>query len=69
MDITNQHCVAVQQSDDTIVSHIYFDYFADNGEVNRTWHCGYQLTFRKIGGAWKVCGTELCSLLNPAQPH
>ena len=69
MDITNQHCEAVQQSDDTIVSHIYFDYFADNGEVNRTWHCGYQLTFRNIGGVWKVCGTELCSLLNPAQPH
>ncbi|MBR2769735.1 MAG: hypothetical protein IKE16_09065 [Solobacterium sp.] len=69
MEISNEHCDAVQQSDDTIVSHIYFDYFADNGEVNRTWHVGYQLTFRNIGGEWKVCGTELCSLINPEQPH
>ena len=67
--VSNEGIKAVQQSDDTIVSHIWFDYFADNGEVNRTWHVGYQLTFRKSGDKWIVCGTELNSLLNPAQPH
>ena len=66
---SNEHCDAVQQSDDTIVSHIYFDYFMDSGEYNRTWHVGYQLTFRKANDRWIVCGTELNSLLNPSQKH
>ena len=69
MELSNETCKAVAQSDDTIVAHIAFDYFADNGEVNRTWHCGYQLTFRKVGDEYLVCGTEISSLLNPAQPH
>ena len=69
MELSNETCKAVAQSDDTIVAHIAFDYFADNGEVSRTWHCGYQLTFRKAGDEYLVCGTEISSLLNPAQPH
>ena len=69
MELSNETCKAVAQSDDTIVAQIAFDYFADNGEVNRTWHCGYQLTFRKVGDEYLVCGTEINSLLNPAQPH
>lgn len=68
-EITNEHIEAVQQSDDTIVSHIYFDYFMDNGEVHRTWHVGYQLTFRNMNGKYVVCGTEINSLLNPGQKH
>ncbi len=69
MELSNETCKAVAQSDDTIVAQIAFDYFADNGEVSRTWHCGYQLTFRKSGDEYLVCGTEISSLLNPAQPH
>ena len=69
MELSNETCRAVMQSEDTIAAQIAFDYFADNGEVSRTWHCGYQLTFRKSGEDWLVCGTEICSLLNPAQPH
>ena len=68
-ELSNETCKAVAQSDDTIVAQIAFDYFADNGEVSRTWHCGYQLTFRKVGDEYLVCGTEISSLLNPAQPH
>ena len=69
MNITNETIEAIAQSDDTIAAQISFDYFADNGEVSRTWHCGYQLTFRKSGDDYLVCGTEISSLLNPAQPH
>ncbi len=69
MEITNETIKAIAQSDDTAVAHISFDYFADNGEVNRTWHCGYQLTFRRSGDRYLVCGTELSSLLNPLQEH
>ena len=69
MEITNESIKAVQQSDDTIVAHIAFDYYADNGEVHRTWHCGYQLTFRSLNGKYVVCGTEISSLLNPGQKY
>ncbi|MBQ9329033.1 MAG: hypothetical protein IJ225_10955 [Solobacterium sp.] len=69
MELSNESIQAVMQSEDTIVAHITFDYYADNGEVNRTWHVGYQLTFRKSGDTWLVCGTELNSLLNPEQKH
>ena len=68
-ELSNESIEAVAQSDDTIVAHISFDYFADNGEVSRTWHCGYQLTFRKSGDKYLVCGTEISSLLNPLQEH
>lgn len=61
MEITNESIRAVAQSDDTIVAHITFDYFADNGEVHRTWHIGYQLTFREMNGKYVVCGTEIDS--------
>lgn len=69
MEITNEEIKAVAQSDDTIVAHISFDYYADNGEVNRTWNVGYQLTFRKINDRYVVCGTELDSRLNPRQKY
>ena len=68
-EFSNETIKAVAQSDDTIVAQIAFDYFMDNGEVNRTWHCGYQLTFRRSGDKYLVCGTELNSMLNPAQDH
>lgn len=56
---------AIQQSDDTICSQVIFDYYAENSEVNRTWHIGYQLTFRKIEGKWKICDTAINNELNP----
>ena len=68
-EISNEQIKAVAQSDDTIVAHISFDYFADNGEVNRTWNVGYQLTFRKLNDKYVVCGTELDSRLNPGQKY
>lgn len=57
---------AVYQSDDVIAAHIVFDYYADNGEVHRTWHCGYQLTFVQTENGWKIAGTAINNELNPA---
>lgn len=56
-----------QQSDDTIVADVIFDYFADNGEVSRTWYIGYQMTFLKQDGQWMVLDMEINNELNPRQ--
>jgi len=67
-NFSNQEVLkCIQQSDDTMVAQVIFDYYAAATDVDRTWHCGYQLTYRKINGEWKVCATEINSLLNPAQ--
>ncbi len=55
----------IKLSDDVMEAQVVFDYFADNGEVHRTWYIGYQLTLEKINGAWKVAGTAICNELNP----
>ncbi len=65
-EFTNQQvlrCTAL--SDDTMIAHVVFDYFADNGEVHRTWHIGYQMTLRNYGGTWKVAGMGIDNELNP----
>ena len=56
---------AAYQNDDTIVAHVVFDYFADNGEVHRTWNIGYQMTFLNTAEGWKVAGMEINNELNP----
>lgn len=55
----------IQQSDDTMVGYVTFDYYAANSEVNRTWHGGYQMTFMKVNGSWKVAGLGIDNELNP----
>ena len=55
----------IQQSDDTMVGNVYFDYYATNGSVERTWHCGYQITFMESNGTMKIAGIEVNSSLNP----
>ena len=56
---------AAYQNDDTILAHVVFDYFADNGEVHRTWNIGYQMTFLNTAEGWKVAGMEINNELNP----
>ena len=56
----------IQQSDDTMVGYVTFDYYASNGEVSRTWNSGFQVTFMKQGGIWKIAGMAVDSTLNPA---
>jgi len=69
-EFSNQEVLkAIQQSDDTMVAHVIFDYYASNSDVERTWHCGYQLTYHLVDDTWKVVGIETNSLLNPAQEH
>lgn len=65
-EFTNQQvlrCTAL--SDDTMLAHVVFDYFADNGEVHRTWHIGYQMALKKYGDVWKVAGMGIDNELNP----
>lgn len=57
------HCVA--QSENTRVGEVVFDYFADNGEVSRTWHCGNQMTIIQKEGKWLIGGIEINNELNP----
>lgn len=55
----------IHQSDDTMVGYVTFDYYASNGEVDRTWNCGYQMTFIKENGTWKIAGMAIDNELNP----
>ncbi|MCR5228819.1 MAG: hypothetical protein K6D03_01690 [Solobacterium sp.] len=56
----------IMQSEDTMVGYVTFDYYATNGDVERTWHGGYQMTFMNFGGVWKIAGMAVCNELNPA---
>ncbi len=56
----------IQQSDDTAIGHVTFDYYASNGEVDRTWHGGYQMTLINESGTWKIAGFGINIDLNPA---
>ncbi|MBQ1468281.1 MAG: hypothetical protein IIZ27_07380 [Solobacterium sp.] len=57
----------IQQSEDSMVGYVTFDYYADNGEVHRTWHPGYQISFIRQNGIWKIAGMGINSELNPAK--
>ncbi len=55
----------IQQSEDSMVGYVTFDYYASNGEVSRTWNGGYQMTFLNVGGTWKIAGMAVNNELNP----
>lgn len=55
----------IQQSDDSMVGFVTFDYYASNGEVSRTWNGGYQMTFLNVGGTWKIAGMAINNEMNP----
>ena len=55
----------IKLDEDTMLAHVVFDYFADNGEVHRTWHIGYQMTLMKSGDTWKVANMGIDNELNP----
>ena len=55
----------IQQSDDSMVGFVTFDYYASNGEVSRTWYGGYQMTFLNVGGTWKIAGMAIDNEMNP----
>ena len=63
---TNQNAFnIIQQSDDSMVGFVTFDYYASNGEVSRTWNGGYQMTFLNVGGVWKIAGMAIDNEMNP----
>ena len=55
----------IQQSEDTAVGYVTFDYYASNGEVSRTWNAGYQVSMMNVNGTWKIAGMGIDSRLNP----
>ena len=55
----------IAQSEDSVVGYVTFEYFADNGEVHRTWHSGYQVSLVRQNGVWKIAGMGIDSELNP----
>ena len=55
----------IKQSDDSMVGFVTFDYYASNGEVERTWNCGYQISFIQEYGYWKIAGMGVDTTLNP----
>ena len=57
----------IKQSEDSMVGYVTFDYYASNGEVDRTWNSGFQLSFVKQNGVWKIAGMGVDSTLNPAK--
>lgn len=59
----------IQQSDDTMVGYVTFDYYASNGTVDRTWNAGYQVTFLKESGTWKIACMAVDAELNPARAN
>ena len=68
MEVSNEEVLDIAaQSDDTVVAHVIFDYFADDGEVSRTWYIGYQLTMVNMDGEWLIAGTEINNELNSGQ--
>lgn len=59
----------IQQSADTMVGYVTFDYYArsTDGTQERTWHGGYQMTFLQENGQWKIAGMAINNELNPAR--
>ena len=56
----------IQQSDHTALAYVTMDYYATNGEVERTWHCGYQVSLINLDGSWKIAQMTVDQELNPA---
>jgi hypothetical protein len=57
----------IQQSDDSMVGFVIFDYYASNGEVSRTWYGGYQMSFLNVNGTWKIAGMAIDNEMNPGK--
>ena len=57
----------IQQSDHTALAYVTMDYYAANGEVERTWHCGYQVSLIYQEGSWKIAQMTVDQELNAAR--
>lgn len=55
----------IQQSENTALAYVSMDYYATNGEVERTWHCGYQVSLINLDGSWKIAQMTVDQELNP----
>lgn len=55
----------IQQSDNTAIANVVFDYYAANASADRTWHCGYQMTMINTDGTWRIAGMGINDNMNP----
>ncbi|MEE3487322.1 MAG: hypothetical protein VZT48_04370 [Bulleidia sp.] len=55
----------VRLSDNAVIADVVFDYYAANDSVDRTWHCGYQMTMLNDGNGWKIAGMGIDDNMNP----
>lgn len=55
----------VQQNETSMIGNISFDYDIASGSARKTYHCGYQMSFIKIGDLWKIAGFAIDNDLNP----
>ena len=55
----------VRQGENGVIANVVFDYYATNGDVERTWYCGYQMTLINQNGLWKIAGMGIDSTMNP----
>lgn len=65
-EFSNQNVLhLIQQSDYTLLADVVLDYYASNGEVERTWHIGYQMSMINTDGVWKIAGMAINNNMNP----
>lgn len=56
----------VQQDENSMIGNVIFDYLIASGSTSKEYHIGYQISFLKVNGAWKIAGFAIDNELNPA---
>lgn len=65
-DFTAQVSDIMQQNDDSFIANVIWDYYINTGSLERTYHGGYQISFLKVNGSYKIAGFAIDNDLNPA---
>lgn len=55
----------VQQDDNTMIANVIFDYLIASGSTKKEYNIGYQISFMKVSGTWKIAGFAIDNELNP----
>lgn len=65
-DFNAQVLNIMQQNDQTFIADVIWDYYINNGSLERTYHGGYQISFLNVNGTYKIAGFAIDNELNPA---
>lgn len=55
----------VQQDENSMIANVVFDYLIGAGSTTKEYNIGYQMSFLKVNGTWKVAGFAIDNELNP----